>query len=360
VAATDDAWAAQPLWSLVPVDARARYLRRAAVAMLDELDDLALALAEETGRDRGRLLDGELLPAARGLRALADEGPRALADRRLSSRSARLAGRVTRMAYSPVGVIGLRGPSASPWAEPALEAGAALLAGNSVLLGFDAPRLRAVFLRAGLPGEVFVTVAPPRGAADDPLAACRRVIDLPRPGRLATLLVLPGAVPADVVDATLHAADAGRLITVAGAVPGLFEALGEVIVVAPDDPRFLTPPLGPVLAVVEAADIEEAIALTARVSRDAAVSVWARDRAQGERIARRLPSPVTWIGRHGVSTTPVHERIARHVVARRLEWRAPWAPRLPVARQQALAEARHGRDSRRWPALKALAQRGER
>ena len=71
---------AQPLWSLVPVSARARYIRRAAVAMLDELDDLALRLADETGWPRAHIVLSELLPAARGLRALADDGPRALAD----------------------------------------------------------------------------------------------------------------------------------------------------------------------------------------------------------------------------------------------------------------------------------------
>ena len=60
---------AQPLWSLLPVSARARYLRRAAVAMLDELDDLALRLAEETRWPRAQLELTELLPAAAGLRA---------------------------------------------------------------------------------------------------------------------------------------------------------------------------------------------------------------------------------------------------------------------------------------------------
>jgi acyl-CoA reductase-like NAD-dependent aldehyde dehydrogenase len=326
----DETEAVQPLWSLVPVTARARYLRGAAVATLDELDDLALALAEETGRPAAQLLDTELLPASEGLRALADQGPRALADRRVSSRAARLAGRVTRIVHSPVGVIGLRGPSASPWAEPALEAGAALLAGNTVLLGFEAPRLRAAFLRAGFPSEVLASVP------EDGLSAARRIVDLPRPGRLATLLVLPGAALAEVVR---HGAGAGRVVTVKGAVPGLLEALG------------------PGLEVVEAAGVEEAIAC---VSRDAPVSVWARDRAQAERIARRLASPVTWVGGYGVSSEPVPERIARHVVARQVEWRAAWAPELPVERRRALAEARHGRDARRWPALKALVQRGER
>ena len=126
---------AQPLWSLLPVSARARYLRRAAVAMLDELDELAVRLAEETRWPRAQLELTELLPAAAGLRALADDGPRALADQRLMPYPWLLAGRSTRLVQSPVGVVGLRGPSASPWAEPVLETAAALLAGNAVLLG---------------------------------------------------------------------------------------------------------------------------------------------------------------------------------------------------------------------------------
>ena len=107
----------------------------------------------------------ELLPAVAGLHALAADGPRALADRRLTPRTALLAGRSTRLVQSPVGVIGLRGPSASPWAEPALEAAAALLAGNAVILAAGAPlaaqRLRQIFLRAGLPGELLTTARAP-------------------------------------------------------------------------------------------------------------------------------------------------------------------------------------------------------
>ena len=92
-----------------------------------------MRLAEETGWPRAQLELTELLPAARGLRAIADDGPRALADQRIAPLAALLAGRSTRLVQSPVGVIGLRGPSASPFAEPALEAAAALLAGNGVI-----------------------------------------------------------------------------------------------------------------------------------------------------------------------------------------------------------------------------------
>lgn len=430
---------AHPLWALLPVAARARYIRRAAVALLDELDELAPRLAEETGWPRSQLLVSDLLPAARGLRALADDGPRALADTRLTPRSTLLLGRSTRVLQAPVGLVGVRGPSASPFAEPALEAAAALLAGNAVVLAAVVPRLRAIFLRAGIPGEL-LTVAPEDTDLD---AVCRRVVDLPRPGRRGMLLVLAGAPRERVVEAAVwagfgrHPAAAGRLVMVRDAVPGLVPALEEaasalrvgdprdpatdiawtppasrepaaqdasgvdahgatgssapaahgadrpsdssapaahgatpgpprpaVLVVDADDARFLSPPDEPTLVVVEAAGSEEAIELAVAHARDAPVSVWARDLAKGERISRRLPSPATWVGRHGIATTAVPTRIARHVVPRQLEWRAAWAPgtpRLPadqdlLAAQRTLAEVRHGREAHRWPALKATAR----
>lgn len=387
-AATPSA-AAQPLWSLLPVSARGRYIGRAAVALLDELDDLAVRLAEETGWPRAQLELTELLPAARGLRAIADDGPRALRDRRIAPWTALLAGRSTRLVQAPVGVVALRGPSASPFAEPALEAAAALLAGNGVILATDRPlatqRLRAVFLRAGVPGEL---VTSGEGDAD-----AERVIDLPRPGRHGTLLVLNGSPRERVVEAALwagfgrHPAAAGRLVVTPGAADGLVEELRsraagltvgdprdsatdigvypdvepvpEVVLVEADDPRFTAPPDAPVLAVVVAPDTETAIALAARD--DGPVSIWARDPGQGERVARRLPSPSAWVGRHGIAVTAVPTRMARHVVPRQLEWRAAWAPGTPelpldddlLAAQRTLTELRHGRESRRWPALRA-------
>ena len=374
---------AQSLWSLVPVASRARYIRRAAVAMLDELDDLARVLAEATGWPRAHVVLSELLPAARGLHALADQGPRALADRRVIPRAAWLAGRSTRLVRSPVGVVGVRGPSASPWCEPVLETAASLLAGNAVLLAAGvAGRVRGVFLRAGVPGELVVPVS------GDLEAVCRRVVDLPRPDRRGTLLVLSGAPQTRVVEAAMAAAfagdqGAGRMVAVAA--PGLVRALAaraetlrvgdprdpdtevarppEVIgPVSGDDPRFLSPPPGPVLVVAEVPDSESAITLVAREARDAPISIWAQDHAKGERVARRLPSPSTWIGRHGEASTAVDVRIARHVVARQLESRPRWAPdtALSVDAMAALAEVRYGRESRRWPALRALVRTARR
>jgi hypothetical protein len=150
-------------------------------------------------------------------------------------------------------------------------------------------------------------------------------------------------------------------------VPGLagtFAAPTVIAGLAADDPRFATPPPGPLLAVVEVPDADTAVALAARDGRDGPISVWARDADKGERVARRLPAPTTWVGRHGVAPTGVAVRLARHVAPRQLEWRAAWAPGTPslpadetaVAAQTALVEVLHGRESRRWPALRTGAR----
>jgi acyl-CoA reductase-like NAD-dependent aldehyde dehydrogenase len=371
--AAEAAREAQPLWALLPPSARARYVHRAAVAMLDELDELADRLAEETGWPRAHLVVSELLPTVRGLHALAGEGPSALADRRLSSRA--LIWRRSVEIQAPAGVIGLAGPSASPWHEPALEAAAALLAGNGVLVaaGAAAPRLRGVFLRAGVPGELIVPV-PELGDA------CDRVITLPPPTRMGTLLVLRGAPRAAVVEAAVwaafacagrHPAAAGRLIVSRTAAPGLAEAIADAAAKLPDTDAgpesptvttsreaFDSPPPGPVLAIVETANDDEAIALAA--AGRGVVSIWTADRERGERIGRSLPAAAVWVGRHGVPAPAVSARLERYVAPRRLETRARRAPaamRLPsapdvVEAQSALAEARHGRESRRWGALR--------
>ena len=137
----------------MPAAARAHYLRRAAQAVLDDIDRLALLIARETGRPRTEALLAELLPSVSALHALVDDGPRALADQRLGRPSLLRAGRRAVLVQAPAGVVGDAARSASPWAEPMLEAAASLLAGNAVLLVPAAPlageRIAAAFIRAG-------------------------------------------------------------------------------------------------------------------------------------------------------------------------------------------------------------------
>ena len=205
--ARDRAAAAQPLWALVAPADRARYLRRAAMAVLDELDALADLLAAEAGHPRSEALLAELLPSVGGLHGLANDGPGALADRRLGPVPALRAGRRSTLIQVPLGVVGVHVRDDSPWAGPLLEVAAALLAGNGVLLVPAAPRaaarMRNAFVRAALPEELFQLVA------EDDLAGVERVVTLDPPSAKGTMLVLEGAPLDRAITGALWAAFAG-------------------------------------------------------------------------------------------------------------------------------------------------------
>ena len=122
--------------------------------------------------------------------------------------------------------------------------------------------------------------------------------------------------------------------------------------------RILREPVpGPVLAVVEAADEDEAIALAKRAP---AVSVWAGDRHRGERVARELEADVAWVNEHGHSIPDAAVRLAGHVESRRIASQptrlrsARWLPYDPQLVRAATASARlmHGRETERLSVLR--------
>jgi acyl-CoA reductase-like NAD-dependent aldehyde dehydrogenase len=250
-AAAEAAALVQPLWAAVPAAARAQYLRRAAQAVLDELDRLALLIARETGRPRSEALLAELLPSVSALHSLADDGPRALRDQRLGRPSLLRAGRRAVLVQAPAGLVGVGGRNASAWAEPLLESAASLLAGNAVLLVPAAPlageRIAAAFIRAGVPGELIAVLHGPdalsaltgdddgAGAAgDDRRVRIDRVADLGDDDAKATMLVLDGArldaavagaLWAAFAGAGRHPAAVGRLVVAPGPAEPLLERL---------------------------------------------------------------------------------------------------------------------------------------
>ena len=64
----------QPLWALLRVQDRARYMRRMAQAVIDDFDRSHPALAREQGRPRAEVAALELLPAIDALIWIADDG----------------------------------------------------------------------------------------------------------------------------------------------------------------------------------------------------------------------------------------------------------------------------------------------
>ncbi|MEO8687458.1 MAG: aldehyde dehydrogenase family protein [Solirubrobacteraceae bacterium] len=417
----------QPLWALVPAAGRARYLRRTATAILDELEDLADVLADTVGQPRTEAILAELLPSVGGLHDLADHGARALRDRRLGRIPALRAGRRSLLVSAPRGTVGIRGGRSSPWVEPVLETGAALLAGNAVVLSTPmGDRVRRAFERGGVPLELIALAAP----EDDLAALADHIVDTRPPREKGTMLVLDrapldrtatGALWAAFAGGGRHRAAVGRLVVVPSVAEPLIAAVVagaerlrpgdprepetevgplrspetrrrvEALVAAavadgatllcggprelagvastfyapavlrgvPPDARLLREPVpGPVLAVVEAATEEEAIALAAG---GPAVSVWAGDRARGERVARTLGAEVAWVNEHGHSIPGAAVRLAGHVDSRRLASQptrlrsARWLPYDPALVRASTATARlqHGRENERLGVLRA-------
>jgi hypothetical protein len=267
-----------------------------------------------------------------GLHALADEGPGALADRRLGRPAILRGGRRAVLVQMPAGVVGVRTRSASPWAEPLLETAASLMAGNAVLLAPSAPltgeRIAAAFLRAGVPGELVAVLHGP--AAD----ALPEPVDAGGDEAKATVLVLGGAPLDAVVTGALWAAFAG-----AGRHPG---AVGRLVVEAGS--------AGPLL--------EQLVAGARRLR--LGDPEHADDRAHGERVARGLGADLAWVNEHGHAVPSVPVRLARHVRPRRLASQpsrlrsARWLPYDPslVRARTAVARLLHGRQSERVAALR--------
>ncbi len=92
----DDVARIQPAWAELPAKTRAAYMRGAADALLDDIDEIAELLASEQGKPRAEAYTMELLPTVDALHWCAKAGPedprrREGADERRPSRSPRKA-----------------------------------------------------------------------------------------------------------------------------------------------------------------------------------------------------------------------------------------------------------------------------
>jgi acyl-CoA reductase-like NAD-dependent aldehyde dehydrogenase len=147
----------QPLWALLRVKDRARYMRRMAQAVIDEFDALEEALAREQGRPRAEIAALELLGAIDALIWIADDGADVLGGRRVGIHRSMSIAKRARIAYEPYGVVGVIGAGSAPFAQPLGQIAGALLAGNGVVFKPAAraclagERIARVLARADLP-----------------------------------------------------------------------------------------------------------------------------------------------------------------------------------------------------------------
>ncbi|HTC60919.1 MAG TPA: aldehyde dehydrogenase family protein [Solirubrobacteraceae bacterium] len=170
----------QPLWALLRLEDRARYMRRMAQAIVDELDELRETIAAEQARPRTEVATLELLVAIDALKWVAHDGARVLGGRRVGVHRSLSLTKRARIAYEPYGVVGIIGAGSAPFAQPLGQIAGALLAGNGVVFkpapraAIAAERIARVLARAGLP-EGLVRVV--HGGADVGLELAQAPVD---------------------------------------------------------------------------------------------------------------------------------------------------------------------------------------
>jgi acyl-CoA reductase-like NAD-dependent aldehyde dehydrogenase len=170
----------QPLWALLRLEDRARYMRRMAQAIVDEFDELRETIAREQGRPATEVATLELLVAIDALKWVAHDGARVLGARRVGVHRSLSPTKRARIAYEPYGVVGVIGAGSAPFAQPLGQIAGALLAGNGVVFKpamratLAGGRIARVLARAGLP-EGLVRVV--NGGADMGLELARAPVD---------------------------------------------------------------------------------------------------------------------------------------------------------------------------------------
>jgi succinate-semialdehyde dehydrogenase/glutarate-semialdehyde dehydrogenase len=240
IAAVERSATVQGLWAQLRAEDRARYMARAAQAVIAELDELADLICLEQGRPRAEAILMEVLPAIDTLQWLAEQGPRILAGERARVSQLLYPGKRARWSYEPLGVVGVLSRAAEPLASPLGDVAVALMAGNGAVLkpaaqaALAGERIGRIFTRAGIPEGLLQIVHghadAGRALVDSPVAQIRftGTLEAGRDVSEACARALKrSVVETGGRDAMLVLADAPAERTISGAVWGAFANAGQ-------------------------------------------------------------------------------------------------------------------------------------
>ena len=162
-AVVDDVAEVQPFWAALPLEERARYLRRTAQVIIDQLPEITELLTREQGKPRNESYVMELLPTIDALHWIAKAGPEILGDEKVGL-PIFMKQKRAKHTFEPLGVVGVIAPWNYPWSIPFGEVAIALMCGNGVVLKpasltpLIGQKIQSVFERAGLPEGLVRTV----------------------------------------------------------------------------------------------------------------------------------------------------------------------------------------------------------
>ena len=397
----DDVAEVQPFWAQLSLADRARYMRRAAGVLVEDMEEVADLLTREQGKPITESYVMEVIPTIDALHWCANAGPEILADEKVPYPQAFLKTKRSVFSYEPLGVVGVIAPWNYPWSIPFGEVAIALMAGNGVVLKpasltpLLGERIQRVFDDAGFPQGLVRTV---HGGGAIGQALCEAStakifftgsVEVGRSvGEICAQRLKGSVLELGGKDPQIVCADADLANAVSGCVWGGFANAGQtcsgiertyVVEEAADrflegvrreterltvgDPldweteigpmvsaeqadlvtglvddalaagaeritggprevpgyegRFIAPTVlagvtdemrimkeeifGPVVPVIVVADEAEALERANDSRFGLGASVWTKDRAKGERIARRIESGMVWINDHSYS-----------------------------------------------------------
>jgi acyl-CoA reductase-like NAD-dependent aldehyde dehydrogenase len=159
-----DVAAVQPFWAQLSLADRARYMRRAADVLVDEVDEVAELLTREQGKPIAEAYTMEVVGTIDALNWCADHGPRILAEEPIPMRQPLFLTKKAKFSFKPLGVVGVIAPWNYPWSIPFDEVAIALMAGNGVVLKpasltpLLGERIQSIFDKAGFPEGLVRTV----------------------------------------------------------------------------------------------------------------------------------------------------------------------------------------------------------
>jgi succinate-semialdehyde dehydrogenase/glutarate-semialdehyde dehydrogenase len=155
---------AQKAWGKLSFRERGRVVMRARGIALDEMEEIATLISRESGKPVAEAVLMELMPSLDLMQFFARKTERMLRPEKLDIGLYKSLGRTSRIAYQPLGVVGIIAPWNFPWAIPLDEVVMALMAGNSVVLKpseltpLVGLKIGEVFERAGLTSDVLQVV----------------------------------------------------------------------------------------------------------------------------------------------------------------------------------------------------------
>ncbi len=160
-------------WRKTTFAERKKFVLKAREAILEEMDEIARLISDESGKPVAEAFSMEIAPVLDLMQYFARKTEKLLKPRKINIGLYGALGRYSKIVYQPLGVVGIIPAWNYPFSIPLGETAMALMAGNTVVLKpseltpFIGLKIGEIFEKAGIPENVvqIVTGAGETGAA---------------------------------------------------------------------------------------------------------------------------------------------------------------------------------------------------